>query len=392
MGAWLVPLGSVLDAHELEAFKPYAFVTSATAAFVSPLLFGAMADRHFAPVRVLRWLAAATAAALMLVALTLRSGASGMVVLGAIQLQSLCAAPTWGLTSSIVFSRLRDAQRQFGPIRALGSLGWMVGCWLISGFDADRSTTFCYASAGLWVLVIVLTFFLPAPPPGAASEGGGGDDGGVRLTLAERFGWDALTLLRHHDHRVMFVTLVLFSIPLAAFYPYTPRQLHELGFVHTAAWMTLGQVTEVIAMFALSAVVGRLGIKYTVAVGLGFGLLRFLCCAANTEGLLLLGILLHGACFTCVFITAQIYLDQRVAPAWRVRAQALVSMLTGGVGNLFGYLGTGGWFAVAQRAGERAWPLFWGGLAGVIALILGFFLVSYRGGRVAAAKPLVPST
>jgi MFS family permease len=57
LGMWFVPLSTVLDAHGLHAIKPYAFATSALAAFVSPLIFGAVADRHASPVTVLRGLA-----------------------------------------------------------------------------------------------------------------------------------------------------------------------------------------------------------------------------------------------------------------------------------------------------------------------------------------------
>ena len=64
LGMWFVPLSSVLEAHGLAHIRPYAFATSGVAAFVSPLLFGAMADRHASPVKVLRWLALATAIAM----------------------------------------------------------------------------------------------------------------------------------------------------------------------------------------------------------------------------------------------------------------------------------------------------------------------------------------
>ncbi len=50
LGMWFVPLSTVLDAHGLHAIKPYAFATTALAAFVSPLVFGAMADRQASPV------------------------------------------------------------------------------------------------------------------------------------------------------------------------------------------------------------------------------------------------------------------------------------------------------------------------------------------------------
>ena len=108
-------------------------------------------------------------------------------------------------------------------------------------------------------------------------------------------------------------------------------------------------------------------------------MLRFAVSALDTRAGLIAGVALHGCSFTLVFITAQIYLDQRVDPAWRARAQALMALTNSGVGNLLGYLGTGGWFALCTRAGTTRWPLFWGGLALSVAAILGFFLATYHG-------------
>ena len=50
MSMWFVPLSTLLDAYGFHALRPYAFATSALTAFISPLIFGAMADRHAAPV------------------------------------------------------------------------------------------------------------------------------------------------------------------------------------------------------------------------------------------------------------------------------------------------------------------------------------------------------
>lgn len=383
MGAWFVPLGPVLDAHGFQSIKPLAFAASAVAAFISPLLFGAMADRHVAPVLVLRGLAIATAAAMVLAALAIGARASAWVVLACIQLHALCSAPTWGISSAIVLKRLSNPQRQFGPVRALGSLGWMVGCWVVSGLAADTSTLACYAAAGIWLLVAVLTLWLPnIPPPPATGP----------LTIGQRLGWDALVLLKNRDHRVVFLTTALFSIPLAAFYPYTPTHLQSLGLERTSAWMTLGQTTEIVAMIGLAAVMGRFRLKWTFAAGLSIGLLRYALCAMDTRAGVLTGVMLHGFSFTLVFITAQIYLDQRIDPAWRVRAQALFSVMTGGIGNLIGYLGTGWWFWSSQRAGASHWSLFWGGLAAIIGMVTVFFLSTYRGaGAKARADARHPS-
>lgn len=373
MGMWLVPLSTVLDAHGLHVIKPLAFASTAVAAFVSPLFFGAMADRHASPVKVLRGLSLATAAAMALASTAIQLGWSPWLVLALIQLHALCSSPTWSIASTIVFSRLRDAKRQFGPIRAMATLGWMGGCWLVSALNADASTRAGFNGAVTWLVVAAFTFLLPEVESPKSTG---------HLTLGQRLGLDALALLKNHDHRVVFITAALFNIPLAAFYPYTPPHLQELGFTHTTAWMTLGQVTEILAMLFLARLLTSWRLKWILAAGLGCGFLRYALCALDGKAWILLGVTLHGCSFTLVFITAQIYLDERIDPAWRARAQALMALLTGGVGNLIGYLGTGWWFAANARPGGENWPLFWGGLAATVAAVLAYFLSAYRG-RVA---------
>ena len=140
MGAWFVPLGPVLDAHGMGAIKPFAFAASSTAALVSPLFFGALADRGAGAVRVLGWLALATAAMMCVVATAIHHRLNQWLVLSLIQLLALCLSPTWGLTTSVVLGRFSDAQRQFGRVRALGTLGWMAGCWTVSLLRSDASS------------------------------------------------------------------------------------------------------------------------------------------------------------------------------------------------------------------------------------------------------------
>jgi MFS family permease len=199
-------------------------------------------------------------------------------------------------------------------------------------------------------------------------------------------GWDALGLLRNPDHRVVLITAALYSIPLAAFYPFTPSQLQALGFRHTASWMSLGQVTEVISLFAMGVLLERWRLKWVFAAGLGFGVLRFLFSAMNRPGWLLAGVLLHGVSFALFFITAQIYLNERVEESWRARAQGLLWLMNYGVGNLAGYLGTGRWFAACTRRGGVEWPLFWAGVALACGMVTAYFLAAYRGKRRAVGQ------
>ncbi|PHX72035.1 MAG: hypothetical protein CK548_05280 [Opitutia bacterium] len=370
LSMWFVPLSSVLAAHGLAHIRPYAFATSGVAAFVSPLLFGAVADRHASPVKVLRWLALATAIAMALASTAIRLEAGPWVVLGLILLHAFCSSPTWSIASTIVFARLADAKKEFGPIRAMATLGWMGGCLLVSALGADQSTLAGYGGAVAWLAVSVFTFWLPALETPKAVEG---------LTWTQRLGYDALTLLRNRDHRVVFLTTAFFTIPLAAFYPYTPPNLKELGLVHTTAWMSLGQITEVIAMLALGTLLLRWRLKWILACGLTLGMVRYALAAMGTQWGVVAGVVLHGASFTLVIITAQIYLDQRVDPAWRARGQALMALMNSGVGSVIGYLGTGAWFAACTTSEHTHWTLFWGGLSVASAVVVVFFLAMYQG-------------
>lgn len=368
-GTWLVPLSRILNANGYSALAPYAYATSAAAAFVSPLVFGAMADRHASPVVVLRLIATGSAGGVALASFAIQRHWPAAAVLVLIQLYSLFAVPTTGIASTIVFSRLHDSQRQFGPVRAMGTLGWMCGCWLISLSNFDVSPRSGYVGALVWITLAAFTFVLPAiAPPGSGP-----------LRLRERMGWDALVLLRHHDHGVVFLTAALFSIPLAAFYPFTPTQMQQLGLNRTAAWMSLGQITEMLMMFSLGGLIFRVRLKWIFATGLAVCILRYSFCATNIRAWLIAGVTLHGLSFALFFITAQIYLNERVEPAWRARAQSLMSLMTSGVGNLLGYLGTGFWYQRCRNNDQVRWGLFWGWLAAVVLVVLLFFLKSYHG-------------
>jgi Nucleoside H+ symporter len=256
LASWFVPLSSVLQQAGLDSIKSLAYSASAVAAMLSPLFFGAMADRAVAPAKVLRWISLATAALVGIIGLSVSHNLPAWAILLLIQVQSLLCSPTSSLSGSIVFARLANSQRQFGMIRALGTIGWMVGLWITSGLSLDDRPEAFYLSGFLWLVLGCYTLCLPhelvntGPPR--------------RLSLRERFGLDALQLLRVHDHRAVFVTAALIAIPFAAFYPQTPKLLNHLGFEKVSAWMSLGQVAEVFALISITSLLHRWRLKWMV--------------------------------------------------------------------------------------------------------------------------------
>src|SRR5437762_1147408 len=123
MATWLVPLSQILNARGYFAIAPYAYATSAVAAFISPLVFGAMADRHASPVVVLRLIAGGSAVGVTLASYAIAHNWPPAGVLALIQIYFSFAVPSNSIVSTIIFARLRDSQRQFGPVRAIGTLG-----------------------------------------------------------------------------------------------------------------------------------------------------------------------------------------------------------------------------------------------------------------------------
>jgi MFS family permease len=369
MSTWFVPLGSILDAHGLHAIKPLAFAASALAAFVSPLIFGAMADRHVPPARVLRWLALATAVMMALVSTTIKFHGNAWLVLALIQLLTLCSAPMLSISSAIIFARLAHSN-EFAPMRVMLTFGWMGGGVLVSVLGADTSSLAGYTSAIIWLVLAAFTFFLQSLEVPKSAE---------NLSWHERLGLDALTLLKNQDHRIVFVTTMLLNIPLAAFYPYAPSNLRDLGLTHTSAWMSLAQISEFASIACMGWLLLKWRMKWIFALGLSFGVLRFAFSAVNDQTWLLVGVGLHGASYALVYVTAQIYLEKRVDTAWRARAQALLTLMNNGMGNLIGFLGTGWWFNACTQTGGTHWPVFWGGLSAAVAAVLIYFLTAYRG-------------
>ena len=97
---------------------------------------------------------------------------------------------------------------------------------------------------------------------------------------------------------------------------------------------------------------------------------------------------MHGFAFALFFITAQIYLEQRIEVAWRARAQALFTLMYSGFGNTLGYLGCGWWFAASTSEKVTRWPLFWGGLAASVAAVFLVFAFAYKGRGSTMAGPM----
>ncbi|GAB4061175.1 MFS transporter [Uliginosibacterium sediminicola] len=370
LGMWTVPFSNILKAEGLQDLIGVAFTCNALASFISPLFVGAMADRHISPVKLMRLLFWLSGLCLGFTFLAVAQHWGSFWVLLGMQLYALCYSPTNSLVTTAALQQLRNPSREFGPLRLWATLGWIVAGWLVSWVLAgDASPVSGFVSAGILMALGVFTYCLPPSAAGGA---------GAACNWKERLGLDALRLLGHPNHRALLLTVTLFGIPMAAYYPYTPLHLSALGFAHPSATMTLGQVSEVIALFFLARVTRRTHLKSVLATGLLLGALRYALFALDHPLAQLLGISLHGASFAFYYVTAQIYLAEHIETDMRARAQALFALLTGGLANLCGYLGSGALFQVTQAAGGQNWLLFWGVISAAAFAAACYFMLAFE--------------
>jgi MFS family permease len=152
---------------------------------------------------------------------------------------------------------------------------------------------------------------------------------------------------------------------------------------NAAGKMSFGQMSEIFFMLVLPFFLVRLGVKWTLAVGMLAWTVRYVFFAFGDTGslvsLLYLGILLHGVCYDFFFVTGFIYTDKKAPPEIRASAQGLLALLTYGVGMLIGSLISGP-IVDAFKQGEALhnWRNIWL-VPGTMALVvLIFFVLTFK--------------
>jgi nucleoside transporter len=299
---------------------------------IAPLLGGQLADRYVSTEKLL--------AILHLIGgllLCLMAGVSGYGRLVPLMLAwSLVYAPTLALTNSITFQHLPDAEKKFGLVRVFGTLGWIAAglvLTLLRKFWPEQQGLPGLAGAdslwlaGLFSLALGLfCFALPHTPPAKTGES-------PWATLA------ALKLLRDPTFAIFIAIAFVVSTELMFYYVLTAPFLQSRGIAsdNIPAVMTLAQAAEIGAMLALPLMLGRWGLRKTMALGILAWPIRYAIFASGAPlWLAVAALALHGLCYVCFLVAAFIYVDS-VAPAGiRASAQGFITFVTLGAGLFCG--------------------------------------------------------
>lgn len=388
-GAWYVTLGTWLSGplHFTGQQIGMAAGTTAVGAIVAPFFVGLIADRLFDTQKLLGLLHLLGAALLLAASSQVSFGLFYALML----LYCLCYMPTMALTNSLSFRHMRDTKEEFGAVRVLGTLGWIVAGLLIGHMRVEATSTPMRVAALSSLVMGLYCFTLPKTPPLL--------DRGQKFSLSSIFPHEAFDLLKERSMLVFVIASFCICIPLQFYYAFTNLYLNQIGVENAAGKMTGGQMSEMLCMLLIPVFFRRLGVKYMLVAGMAAWVLRYIFFAYGgvTEGMWMLwgGILLHGICYDFFFVTGQIYVDQKANAKLRAAAQGMISFITYGLGMFVGSWLSGAvvdHYALAAPVGgvTYQWRSVWLFSAIVSGLVLLVFLFTFSEKSSGVQMPAVP--
>lgn len=395
-GGFFVTMGSYMlqifsGAENINSIIGRAYATHNWAAIIAPLFVGLVADRYLNAERVNGICHLGGAVLLWYASGITEPGA----FIWAMLFYFLLYMPTLALVNAVAFANIQEPEKTFPAIRVWGTIGWiaagfivaqtMIGAvdlpflrW-ITGVENAASTAIPMKMCAIVSLIYGLySFTLPAAPPAAK---------GTAMDVKKALGLDALSLFRNRSFAIFAICSFLVCIPLAFYYARTNDFIAAMKFGDkSAAYMTIGQISEVGFMLLVPFFLMRLGVKWMLLVGMLAWTLRYLLFGVfpETTAMLLFGLALHGICYDFFFVTGQLYTD-RVAPRQiRASAQALIGLLTYGAGMLVGNYVLGWWGDAIKLDGasREGWlagaQQFWLMPAGFALVVAVIFALTFR--------------
>ncbi len=367
-GIWAVTVGTYIVANTgargrevfSAGFVGFSTAAGAIGSLFSPVVVGFLSDRYFAAQRLL----AAMHAGCALAAWGMYRSQTELEFLLWIVLYYQCFCPAATLTNKIGLRHLRNVDVEYPWVRIFGTVGW-ISAGLVLGFvwplatgeliEATRIPLFLSACGSAMMALYCLT--LPHTPPERR--------GGVVLLDIYR---DSGELLRNGPLVMFLAVSMLACISTTAYNNCANPFLNHEKYPRPAALMTLGQLSELLCLWATPWLIARFGLRMLFISGVIAWGLRYALLAAGSYFTaappVYAAILIHGPCYVFVYVIGVMYVDRLAGSAHRGAAQGLYALASAGLGHLTGALTVG----LAQAAfltpegvspPPNDWTAFW---------------------------------
>lgn len=265
--------------------------------------------------------------------------------------------PTISVTNTIAFANMSDPQRQFGPVRLWGTIGWIAASWPFIFILADWSKVPAFGTVGFveWLgqalgsslegtalnqgkswafmtsgiaslLLAAFSLTLPHTPPKPPQAG------------ESQLAWvEAIKLLRRPFLAVLFVVTFIDATVHDGFFFFAFTYLGKVGV--PSNWiqpaMSVGQIAEIATMAFLGYALKALGWRMTMIIGILGHAVRFSVFALFPNPYCAVAVnVLHGICYAFFFATLYILVDEFFPKDARTSAQGLFNFLILGLGPM----------------------------------------------------------
>ena len=337
-GAWLPLIFSYLPSLGFSpAQQSWILNAFPIAAIVGIFFSNQFADRNFAAEKFLGFSQLVGGLAMLGLGFT----RAFWPFFGLMLVHCLLYVPTISITNSIAFAHLKDS-KDFGFVRAGGTIGWILAAWPfffifagLAGPELKSATKWTYVVSGIASLLLAgWSLILPHTPPKKAGEGD-----------AEKLAWaEAFKLLKHPFVLVLWLVTFVDAFVHNCYFNWAGSFLGappEAGGVGLAGkWimpvMSIGQIAEILTMFALGMTLKRLGYRITMVLGILAYPIRFAVWAffPHSPALIIIVQVLHGVCYAFFFVSVYIFAEEYFPKDVRSSAQGLFNLMILGLGVL----------------------------------------------------------
>jgi NHS family xanthosine MFS transporter len=374
-GSWLTSLGAYMIATLgfTGGQVGSIFATMGLGSLLMPGLTGIVADRWLNAERVYG-ICHLIGSGLLLWASTVEDFPTLYSIM---LLNAMVYMPTIALNNTLSYSALTQAGfnpiQTFPPIRAWGTVGFIVAMWTADLTGWARTHLQLSIAAGAALFLGLYAFTLPQCRP-ALSTG--------KRRLISALGLDAFVLFRHPHMRVFFTFVILLGAALQITNTFGSAFLDDFktgypgtfGVQHPNLLLSMSPISETLFVLTIPFFLQRFGIKTVMLMSIYAWVFRFGLFAVGDPGaglwMLVLSMIIYGMAFDFFNISGSLFVDGESDSNIRASAQGLFMMMTNGVGAFLGGMVSGRVVDYFTASGMKDWRSIWLTFA-AYALVLG---------------------
>ncbi len=354
-GAWSPVLATRLLGPLKMTGKQTGWIygTIPLASIIAPLVAGQIADQ-WVPIKWILLTAHLAGGILLFVAA--RKEKFG-ILFGVMGLYSLCYAATIPLINALMFTELGKAYTDNAQVNAASTniFIWAPIAWILVGlglttwrrFKGTGDGSDCLKLGGVLSLIMAgFCCFLPHTAPMGAT--------GEALPFMKAFG-----MLSNANFLIFLILSFVVSTQVWFYFLGTAPYLQDIGVQsqNIPAVMTIAQIAQaVFTLFAFGFFLNTLGFQWTLTMGVLCWLVMYVAYAIKKPKTLVIGSMgLHGIAYVLFIIGGQVYVNSVASEDIRSSAQALLIMVTMGLGFFLGTQFTGFIMDRFNREGTFQW-------------------------------------